>query len=93
MGGHDHFYKVKCVNGKTIVKSGTDFRNFTHIEITLSSAPTAATVRTTRYDVTSKYEEDPAMKAIVDNYKGIVDTKLSKVSQTALINLFRTHQK
>jgi len=68
------------VNGKTIIKSGTDFRNFTHVELLLSAAPAAATVKTTRYDVTSSYEEDPAMQAIVDNYKGIVDAKLAKVS-------------
>jgi len=68
------------VNGKTIIKSGTDFRNFTHVELLLSAAPAAATVKTTRYDVTSSYEEDPAMLAIVDNYKGIVDAKLAKVS-------------
>ena len=81
LSGHDHFYKVKRVNGVTIVKSGTDFRNFTHVEVTLPDKSTSQpmAIKTTRYDVTSSYAEDPSMKAIVDEYKGIVDNKLAKV--------------
>lgn len=33
LGGHDHDYEVKIVNSKHIIKSGTDFRTFSFIQL------------------------------------------------------------
>lgn len=35
LGGHDHDLETRCVNGTYIVKSGTDFRHFTSINLQL----------------------------------------------------------
>eukprot|EP00118_Oscarella_pearsei_P011867 m.83044 g.83044 ORF g.83044 m.83044 type:complete len:568 (+) comp36325_c0_seq4:142-1845(+) len=33
LGGHDHFYEVKNVDGVLVCKSGTDFRAFTEVRV------------------------------------------------------------
>lgn len=38
LGGHDHDYELRKVNGKLIVKSGTDFRTFSKIDLVFHSA-------------------------------------------------------
>ncbi len=39
LGGHDHVYEKQKVNGKYILKSGTDFRNFSAITLDFSEVP------------------------------------------------------
>lgn len=34
LGGHDHAYETKLVNGKAVIKSGSDFREFSSITLT-----------------------------------------------------------
>ena len=36
LGGHDHVYEKKMVNGKYILKSGTDFRQFSVLTVDFS---------------------------------------------------------
>lgn len=89
LAGHDHFYKVKHANGVTIVKSGTDFRNFTLIEIILPplGPPVASTIKTTRYDVTTSYPEDPDMMKIIGEYKDLVASKMGKVYSVVVMRI------
>lgn len=56
------------VNGKYIVKSGTDFRQFSHI--TLSFTTSGVTVNIVEVNVTSAFEEDKELKELLLKYKG-----------------------
>lgn len=38
-GGHDHIFFIKRLNDKLLVKSGTDFENFSHVKLFLSDKP------------------------------------------------------
>ncbi|XP_069355858.1 snake venom 5'-nucleotidase isoform X1 [Maniola hyperantus] len=77
LGGHDHVYEVLEVNNKYIVKSGTDFRQFSKININFGSD--IARVEITDVDVNSSYAEDPVLKAKVDKYSAMIDGKMDEV--------------
>ncbi|KAG0415675.1 hypothetical protein HPB47_007158 [Ixodes persulcatus] len=77
LGGHDHVYEIKKVNGKYIVKSGTDFRQFSHI--TLSFTTSGVTVNIVEVNVTSAFEEDKELKELLLKYKDVVHGKMEEV--------------
>ncbi|XP_023223349.1 5'-nucleotidase-like [Centruroides sculpturatus] len=68
LGGHDHVYDIKVVNGKYIIKSGSDFQKFSKITLTFGNPVTSISID--EITVTSKYEEDPELKEILKNYEG-----------------------
>ncbi|KAI5630873.1 hypothetical protein NE865_16412 [Phthorimaea operculella] len=74
LGGHDHVYEVQTVNGKMIIKSGTDFRQFSRITVQFGAPGTKPKINVEAHDVTSEYAEDPALKAVLDKYSGGQDT-------------------
>lgn len=77
LGGHDHVYEVKKVNGKYIVKSGTDFRQFSRITLTFGATDVSVNIDEIR--VTSQYEEDKELKELLSKYKGVVQGKMEEV--------------
>ncbi|XP_049879932.1 mannosylglucosyl-3-phosphoglycerate phosphatase isoform X2 [Pectinophora gossypiella] len=82
LGGHDHVYEVKEVAGKLIVKSGTDFRQFSCITLSFpagSAAGSKPVITVERVDVTSDYPEDPVLKPILDKYNAMVEGKMEEV--------------
>lgn len=69
LGGHDHVYEVKYINNKYIIKSGTDFRQFSKITVNfdkLSGAVPEVTVE--EINVTSAYSEDQKLKDKLEKY-------------------------
>lgn len=69
LGGHDHVREVTEINGKMIVKSGTDFQQFS--VITIERQPNNRTQFTTDVrcvDVTAKIPEDPVLKQELSKY-------------------------
>ncbi|QQP55206.1 AGAP007730PAlike, partial [Caligus rogercresseyi] len=68
LGGHDHVYENKKVNGINILKSGTEFRNFSLITVDFSQEPMAIEIE--RVDVTSKYDEEPELKERLSKFQG-----------------------
>ncbi|XP_063218063.1 mannosylglucosyl-3-phosphoglycerate phosphatase isoform X2 [Bacillus rossius redtenbacheri] len=77
LGGHDHVYEVRQVNGKYIVKSGTDFRQFSKITLTFDKA--AVDVKVEEINVTSSYPEDPCLQLRLEQYSGVMDGKMGEV--------------
>ncbi|KAK7498038.1 hypothetical protein BaRGS_00010626 [Batillaria attramentaria] len=63
LGGHDHDYDIKEVNGKYVLKSGTDFRNLS--KLTLVKNGHGWSVDVERVDLTSDFPQDPDMEEIV----------------------------
>lgn len=71
LGGHDHVFEIKQVNGRYIVKSGTDFRQFSKITVNFDkSAPANSTPEVTieEFNVTSQIQEDQQLKEKLEKY-------------------------
>ncbi|KAH8274633.1 hypothetical protein KR026_008794 [Drosophila bipectinata] len=80
LGGHDHVREVTEINGKMIVKSGTDFQQFS--VITMERDPANREKFTTDVkcvDVTAKIPEDPDLKQELSKYAKFIESKLSDV--------------
>jgi 5'-nucleotidase len=54
------------VNGKYIIKSGTDFRHFS--KISLNFDKTSVDVNVEEISVTSAFPEDPLLKQMLEKY-------------------------
>ena len=74
LGGHDHDYFAKAVNGVTIVKSGTDFRDLSEVRLRRRSGGLDVTV--TRHSITSSIPKDPDMAAVVHKWAGEMENRL-----------------
>ena len=68
LGGHDHQYRVQVVNGKTIVKSGTEFRYLSVVTLGLMDGK-PVTVDVERDDITAAVEESTDVDLGIDGGK------------------------
>lgn len=69
LGGHDHVFEIKKINDKYVIKSGTDFRQFSKISLNFTNEPR---ITVEEIKVTKNYEEDPAMTKHLEKYSGII---------------------
>lgn len=70
--GHDHDYNIKNIHNKFILKSGTDFREFSLIELIFNKKSKSSFVnKIERIIVDSTVAENEKIKNIVDNYMGM----------------------
>lgn len=72
LGGHDHVYEVKHINNKYVIKSGTDFRQFSKITVNfdrLNGGTPEVTIE--EVNVTSAYSEDQKLKEKLEKYLGM----------------------
>ncbi|XP_008195349.1 mannosylglucosyl-3-phosphoglycerate phosphatase isoform X3 [Tribolium castaneum] len=79
LGGHDHVYEIKEINGKFVVKSGTDFRQFSKITVNFDKPNGTPEVTIEEINVTSAFPEDPKLKEKLDKYTSIVEGKMHEV--------------
>ncbi|XP_026333736.1 snake venom 5'-nucleotidase-like [Hyposmocoma kahamanoa] len=77
LGGHDHVYEVTKVNNKYIIKSGTDFRQFS--KICISFTGDSKQVDIADIPVTSDFPEDEVLKAKVEKYSAMIEGKMDEV--------------
>jgi len=68
LGGHDHVFDVKKINGINVIKSGTDFRQFS--KITLNFGGPKVIVDVEEVNITKDVAEDTTLKAKLDEYTG-----------------------
>ncbi|KAG8235931.1 hypothetical protein J437_LFUL015996 [Ladona fulva] len=88
LGGHDHVYEVLQVENKYVIKSGTDFRQFSKITLTFSvGAKSPIDVNIEEIQVTSQFPEDDELLALLDKYTGMVEGKMDEVLGTFLVDL------
>jgi len=80
LNGHDHFYETHQAEGTGtwVVNSGTDFRNATLISVQISDGQPPR-YEMERVDITSRYEEDPVVKKIVQEYNQETESRLQKI--------------
>lgn len=81
LGGHDHVYEVVKINNLHIIKSGTDFRQFSKITLSKSliSSENQLDVQIDRIDVTASYAEDAELKAELNHYSEMIEEKMGIV--------------
>ncbi|XP_044265009.1 mannosylglucosyl-3-phosphoglycerate phosphatase isoform X2 [Tribolium madens] len=77
LGGHDHVYEIKEINGKFVVKSGTDFRQFSKITVNFDKPEPEVTIE--EISVTSAFPEDVKLKEKLDKYTSIVEGRMHEV--------------
>ena len=64
------------VNGKYILKSGTDFRQFSKVTLDFQHHPVKVDI--TAVDVTRECDPDPELESVLSQYSGVVDAKMSE---------------
>lgn len=82
LGGHDHVYEIVKINHLNVVKSGTDFRQFSKITMTKPSPDADKSlleVFIDKVDVTSSFEEDKALKEELNKYTEMIASKMEIV--------------
>lgn len=79
LGGHDHVYEIKQVNNKYIIKSGTDFRQFSKITINFEKMNCTPDIQVEEINVTSQFPEDIKLKEKLDQYTSIIESKMDEV--------------
>jgi len=80
LGGHDHDVYSTTENGVPMIKSGTDFRNFTKITVTLAESGTRRTkCEWVVEEVVGADAEDPVAAELVEQYSGELEKSMQKV--------------
>lgn len=94
LGGHDHVFEIQLINGKYVIKSGTDFRQFSKITINFDKSLTnncSPEVTVEEIAVTSQILEDPKLKEKLEKYTskshGLIFFRKT-VYFPAMLNLF-----
>ena len=81
LGGHDHEYASIEVNGKFVLKSGTDFREFSAIQLDVNlDTKKVDKIEIQKIQVTAdRYTENEALKQELDKYKTNMESRLDEV--------------
>ena len=78
LGGHDHDFGCRQVNGRMVVKSGTDFRNYALITLTFNSDG-HVDVHMQESRVDSSIPEDEEVLKIVEKYTKMMGEQMETV--------------
>jgi len=76
LGGHDHVFETINVEGTHIIKSGTDFRQFSKISIVKERNKNGKIdLNVEQVDVTSSYQDDENLKMELAKYSSELSSK------------------
>lgn len=89
LGGHDHVYEDIVINGTHIIKSGTDFRQFSEITVGTVRSPTDGKlpVSIRAVNVTAEYAVDEPLATELAKYSATIESKLSTILGTFTVEL------
>lgn len=80
LGGHDHVFEVQTINGIPVIKSGTDFRQFSKIDINRTRNDAGKlNVTVEQIDVTAQYKEDEVLRDELNKYSALIEGKMGEV--------------
>lgn len=81
LGGHDHDYSAKQIGDKWVVKSGSDFKELSFIQLCLTDEVEKKVQVTSieKYIVDSTIEPKPSIQAIVNSYMGDLNEELDVI--------------
>lgn len=79
LGGHDHFYAHSLINGTHVLRSGSDFKQLSYLELRHSTtSPGKWDVDILRRDMVSAVEQDEETLALVDQLTSKLRKSLAK---------------
>lgn len=78
LGGHDHTYEFERVNGTAVLRSGSDFKQFSYIEARRRAVGTGWDFHIVRRDVVSAIPQDTDTVATMSKITAAVSDKLEK---------------
>ncbi|XP_063691937.1 mannosylglucosyl-3-phosphoglycerate phosphatase-like isoform X2 [Bolinopsis microptera] len=78
LGGHDHNYGVEQVNNRTIIKSGTDFRELSKVTLVIDSENKVKTI-VEKVIITSEIPENENIQLHVADYQEKVGAQMDKI--------------
>ncbi|RAR05390.1 5'-nucleotidase-like protein [Stemphylium lycopersici] len=79
LGGHDHYYSYSLINGTQVLRSGTDFKQLSHIEAWRRSGEEKGwDFKIVRRDVVGAIPQDPQAMALVEEQTREIRKRLDK---------------
>jgi 2',3'-cyclic-nucleotide 2'-phosphodiesterase (5'-nucleotidase family) len=78
LGGHDHYYAHSLINGTHVLRSGTDFKQLSHIEAWRKQGGSGWDFKITRRDIVSSIPQDEAAVKVVEKLTRKLREKLDK---------------
>jgi 5'-nucleotidase len=78
LGGHDHYYAQSLINGTQVLRSGTDFKQLSHIEAWRKPEGKGWDFKITRRDIVKSIPEDETAVKTVDKLTSKLREKLDK---------------
>lgn len=88
LGGHDHVFEVVTVNGTKIIKSGSDFRQFSKVFVdSRRTEEGQLQVLVEEVNVSSEYEEDKALKTELSKFSSKIEESMGHVLGTFYTDL------
>ncbi|KAK3338724.1 hypothetical protein B0H65DRAFT_474530 [Neurospora tetraspora] len=83
LGGHDHFYAHSLINGTHVLRSGSDFKNLSYLEVRRPASPPQPgqpkwDVDIWRRDIYSSIPRDPATDQLVHKLTSKLKKSLEK---------------
>jgi 5'-nucleotidase len=78
LGGHDHYYAHSVINGTHVLRSGTDFKQLSHIEAWRKSSGEGWDFKITRRDIVSSIPQDQEAVKLVQGLTKKLNEKLDK---------------
>ena len=87
LAGHDHFYKHHVVGDTHIVRSGSDFKQLSYLELRKARAPSRRPwgIRVIREDITESTAKDPIATGWVESLASTLRPQLDQpVGRTAV---------
>ncbi|ORY03852.1 5'-nucleotidase-like protein [Clohesyomyces aquaticus] len=79
LGGHDHYYSHTLINGTHVLRSGTDFKQLSHIEVRRRKDGSKGwDFNIVRRDIMSSIPKDPGAEKLVEKLTSALKAKLDK---------------
>jgi 5'-nucleotidase len=78
LGGHDHYYSYSLINGTQVLRSGTDFKQLSHIQAWRKPEGKGWDFKIIRRDVVSSIPQDPQAMALVEEQTREIRKRLDK---------------
>lgn len=78
LGGHDHYYSHSVINGTQVLRSGTDFKQLSHVEVWRKPEGKGWDFKITRRDVVSTIPQDQDAVQMVEKLTRKLREKLDK---------------
>jgi 5'-nucleotidase len=78
LGGHDHYYSYSLINGTQVLRSGTDFKQLSHIQAWRKPEGKGWDFKIIRRDVVGSIPQDPQAMALVEEQTREIRKRLDK---------------